>query len=450
MEEFMNEEKIVSFVRNLSICAPEISIMVKAQEHDHLATLDAVSSSDLYSSATVAVEYADGEIVLVPYGTRTLQFIQDNRDREIPVAAFLISGQSFLTRKGSDWILRDVRVRYISFSEVGRAQIQKKIEADSKLFFRFIPVEYRCDRGVTTEEIFSNNPTQFPILCSDLVEAMRSGEYWGSYNTPLIWNREAMPVEFTRGRGHNAILWFYDGEQAKWLGWEGDEMNSSLRVVGDLDKPDFVSDVPKNSVDFYTDPIFQGVSLEKFFGFVSSVFWIEGEVKTPLEFAEAVAARPYQSWGGCASFYAIPTPQNEWGWGYETVSGRQLMWLPGDTVFTRGLRESQNFRDVVEGALGAVIELAEPEWLKAAFTLALVVDRPSVSEYGQAPSEAKNEGFFAAISRKPLEVYEGTVRPSVAQVHSYDFFAAQEQQAVTSREERMQNALQTLLNAAKK
>ena len=327
-------------------------------------------------------------------------------------------------------------------------------------FLEFIPEEYHRDRGVTVEEDGTI------VLCSDLLDAMRNamrtgGEYsW--CGTHWKWDREARPVAFTQGRmyshtslgaWHYVIIWFFDQSTQKWYGWECYPRHRGTpvfwRVLNDPDKPDFVSDEPKDSAEFFTDPVFQGVSLERFIGFISSVFMTEREVKAPQEFAAEMANRPYESWAGCASFSTIPTPQNEWGWVYGTISGRQLIWLPGDTVFTRGLRESQNFRSWVEEALGEAVELAEPEWLEAALTLALAVDRPCVSEYGQEPSEARNEGFFAAISRRPFEVYEEVVEPPVAPVRSYDFFAAQAEQARASREERMYNALQVLRAAAR-
>jgi len=322
-------------------------------------------------------------------------------------------------------------------------------------FFDFIPEEYRRDRGVTVEKDGT------VVLCADLLDAMRTGEYsW--CGTHWKWDREARPVAFTQGRmyshtslgaWHYTIIWFYDHGIRKWYGWECDPRHRGTpvlwRVLNDLDKPDFISDEPKDSAEFYKDPVFQGVSLEDFIGFISSVFMTDGEVRTPQRFAQEMAVRPYESWAGCASFYAIPTPQNEWGWAYETISGRQLIWLPGDVVFTRSLRESRNFRGWVEEALGEPIELAEPEWLEAALTLALVVDRPCISEYGQEPPEAHNEGrFFAAISRKPFEVYEEVVKPPVAPVRSYDFYAHQAEQARASREERIYKAFQVLREAA--
>ena len=324
-----------------------------------------------------------------------------------------------------------------------------------KKFFEFIPAEYRRDRGVTVEEDGT------VVLCSDLLNAMRTGEY-SRYDIVWRWDREARPVAFTEGRmyshtslggWHYAIIWFYDQNTLKWLGWECYPRHRGTpvfwRVLNDPDKPDFVSDEPKDSKEFYKNPGFQAVNLEKFLGFISSVFRTEREVKTPLEFATSMADRPYESWYGCASFCALPTPQNEWGWMYETVSGRQLIWLPGDMVFTRGLRESQNFRGTVEEALGKAIELVEPEWLDAALTLALAVDRPCVSEYGQEPSEAHNEGFFAAISRKPFEVYdEKIVKPPATPVRSYDFYATMSQEIRARREERIYNAFRVLRAAA--
>lgn len=319
-----------------------------------------------------------------------------------------------------------------------------------KKFFDFVPEEYRRDRGVTVKEDGT------VVLCSDLLDAMRTGKY-SCCGKEWEWNREARPVAFTKGRmyshtslggWHYAIIWFYDQTTQKWNGWECYPRHRGTpvfwSVLNDPDKPDFVSDEPKDSAEFYKDPVFQGVSLEKFLGLISSVFWADGEVKTPQEFAAIMATRPYESWAGCASFYAIPTPQNEWGWMYETISSRQLIWLPRDVVFTRGLRESQNFRGWVEKALGPATELAEPEWLEAALTLAIGVDRPCVSKYGQESSEAHNEGFFSAISRRPFEVYEEVVKPPVAPVRSYDFPAAMTGERRAAREEHLYQALQAL------
>jgi len=408
-------------------------------------------SNPLFSAADVVLEYEDGECVAVPHGTRTLQFVEGRRNGEIPVAAMLISGSA-----ATNNVLTETCVRYVRFSEKERERVRGKMKAERKLFFRFIPPEYRRDRGVTTEEIFYQDSTQYPILCSDLLAAMRDGEYsWAG--TQWTWDREARPVAFTRGRVHstgfaNAIVWFYDGDQGKWLGWECDSHHRGTlglwRVLGDPDSPDYVADEPKDSADFYTDPVFQGVSLEQFIGFASSVLMTDGEVTSPRQLAEEIASRPYDTRRGGASFYAIPTPQDKWGWVYETVSGHQLIWLPGDVVYTRGMKFSKNFRGDVEGNFGAAASQSEPEWLDAALTLALAVNRPWVGEYGEEPHEVDNEGFFAAIKRRPLEVYGELGQPPATPVRSSNFHADMVNQARVSREQRVHAALQMLRAAA--
>ncbi len=206
----------------------------------------------------------------------------------------------------------------------------------------------------------------------------------------------------------------------------------------------------KKEDGYIADPVFQGVSLEQFIGFASSALMTDREVRTPRELAVKMASRPYEPWWGCACFYALPTPQEEWGWAYETVSGRQLIWLPGGTVFTRGLRESQNFRDWVEEALGNAVKLAEPEWLEDALMLSISVDRPCVPCVDDDESSARdNEGFFTAISRKPFEFYEHIKQQQQEEFScSCEFIAAQIEQAQASREERMRNAFQALKKAA--
>ncbi len=164
-----------------------------------------------------------------------------------------------------------------------------------------------------------------------------------------------------------------------------------------------------NEGDFDKDPVFQGVSLKKFILLIASVFKIKGVVITPDELAKEIAGRPYEPRVGCASFYAIPTPQNEWGWMYKTVSGCQLIWLPDCMVFTRGLRKSQNFLDLVKEVLGEIVERVEPAWLNVVLTLVIVVNRPRVSEEGYEPDVVDNKVFFTAITHKPFEVCDESV-----------------------------------------
>jgi len=99
-------------------------------------------------------------------------------------------------------------------------------------------------------------------------------------------------------------------------------------------------------------PIFEGVALGDFFRFISGVLRLEVELLNPVDFAREFASRSTEEGYGSAKFAAIPTPRSEWGWLYETVSGRQLTWLPGGTVVTTGLTESRNFRSFVEKAFG--------------------------------------------------------------------------------------------------
>lgn len=366
------------------------------------------------------------ELISVPTGTRILQFIKEK-------------GTTPLGQMGI-WLNS---IYFTEFHSNFQEYILLKIAMEEKDFFRFIPPEYRRDRGVTVKKDGTI------VLCSDLIHAMNTGMYsW--CDTEWNWDRDTQPVAFTKSKNDGMLIWFYDYVSKNWKGWTCQSCGTPVfcRIKGDPDKPDFISDRPKDSEEFYTDPVFQRVNLKKFIGFISDVFGSDKEVKTPQEFATSMASRPFDSWQGCASFYAIPSPQNEWGWVYETISGRQLIWLPCDMVFTRGMRESQNFRSTVEEALGASVELAEPEYLDAELTLAIKVDRPCISEYGEEPSEVQNESFFAAINRKPFEVYEKVV-PPISPVRSYDFYATIAEEKRLTREKYIYNALQTLQASAR-
>ena len=147
-------------------------------------------------------------------------------------------------------------------------------------------------------------------------------------------------------------------------------------------------------------------SLKNYLRFISYIFGVSAE--TPADFIKVMGATPYQPWYGCASFAAIPTPNNEWGWVYETISHRQLIWLPGDIVLTKNFRNSEIFRGWVEAEFGEPIPGDEPEWLGAALSLALMVERPSdadATDNTDNNTDDNNAELLSAIQQRPLDYF---------------------------------------------
>lgn len=202
------------------------------------------------------------------------------------------------------------------------------------------------------------------------------------------------------------------------------------------------------------DPGFKNVKLKDFIKFLCKVFFVEDkEIKTPYRFSQEVAERAYESWQGGAQFYALPTPQNKWGWMYETISERKLIWLPSKKLLTRGMKESQNFREELERNFGRAGELSEPEWLEAALTLRIEVQRPCIYDYRRERiSEPNNDLFFASIRRKPFEIYGEFTEAPVAPLWIYFYAHASSGKNVIevakhirkTKDEEIYNALKTL------
>lgn len=386
--------------------------------------------NDVYEGLDVIATSLKGRrMTLVPHGMRVLDFLLSLKTA--PAALVVVRHGSAKVSGKRDGKDCERSIGYsINFYTVDKDFVtfaRKVGQVEKTRLFSFIPPEYRHRDGVIVDPDYFADGTPEVIIASDLLEAMEKGrDGLGLWE----WDREARPVAFTEGRMYSApgwhyqIIWFFDATQEKWLGWE--YYPSRGRLIGDPDKPDFIADEPKDSAEFYKDPAWGGVDLQNYLRVISSVFLLDEPVATPEEFARAVAERPYESWEGSASFEAIPTPNDEWGWVYTTLSGRSLIWLPSEkTVFTRGMRESQNFRGTLEQMLGPAAVREEPAWLKAALTLGLSVARPCIGEYGAAPSEVSNEGFFAAIVRKPFGVYKEIVKVPEAPGHIFDFHAAQ-------------------------
>jgi len=152
------------------------------------------------------------------------------------------------------------------------------------------------------------------------------------------------------------------------------------------------------------------VSLRDYLRFVSYIFGVEGQ-ETPTDFIKVMGATPYQPWYGCASFAAIPTPSNEWGWVYETISHRQLIWLPGGIVLARNMRDSEIFKGWVEAEFGQAISEDEPQWLDSAMALAIEVKRPRDSnEEADEPDEADNTELIQAIRHRPLDYWKEVLK----------------------------------------
>jgi len=147
-------------------------------------------------------------------------------------------------------------------------------------------------------------------------------------------------------------------------------------------------------------------NLRSYLRFVSYIFGVEGQ-ETPADFIKVMEATPYQPWYGCASFAAIPTPSNEWGWVYETISHRQLIWLPGGIVLTRNMKDSEIFRGWIEEAFGQPEPIPEPEWLERAMSLALIVKRPIDDPDIDDVEAADNAELLSAIQQRPLDYFNG-------------------------------------------
>lgn len=268
---------------------------------------------------------------------------------------------------------------------------------------RFVPEKFHGELGVILpKDDDPYAPSEGRVAVNDsLLHHMERGD--------AVWEGQA-EVRITDGLSEwDRVLWFFDAESGLWHGWECDILcgaDAHWEILHP-EAPDHIAEAPKDAAEFFPNPVFDGVDLQMFMKLVSTIMWV-GPAKTPEEFAVVVADRPYRSWDGCSTFSAIPTPSNKWGWVYQTLSGRQLIWVPEENrVYTRDMRLSQIFRENLEEMMGEPTKREEPCWLNAALTLELVVDRPCILEYSTEPTPADNRLFFSAIGRKPFAVFEG-------------------------------------------
>lgn len=195
-------------------------------------------------------------------------------------------------------------------------------------------------------------------------------------------------------------------------------------------------------------------SLPKFIETVSEIFWADEAHKNPVSFAREMISRPYILWCGGASFYVIPTPYNEWGWMYETISGRQLIWLPGNIIYTRYLQDSVNFRGWLEDTLGAPLRLEEPRWLNTALEIAIVVPRigydcyeDSKEELAKALEDVEELANILReiVSQRPLDYLAKVVEPPDGETeHLYDYYADVMVSAEEAEKERIWAAYKAL------
>lgn len=233
-----------------------------------------------------------------------------------------------------------------------------------------------------------------------LLTAMREGKYYSLIESIEIhWEH---PVDFKECK-NGILVWFYYPPKQLWYGWELTFSLEKRKWCTYPETPDFASKTPKNSWEFYDDPIFTGVSWETFIRLICRIFHIPLSLVNlrPEEIAKIMGNTPYSPNCGGARIGILPTPQNQWVWAYITISGRILIWIDG-TVYTRGMRESVFFLEDIEHSLGKKAERGDsPDWLDDALMLAIWVQRPY---YGEAADP--NEYFLEAVSRKPSEVYK--------------------------------------------
>jgi hypothetical protein len=171
---------------------------------------------------------------------------------------------------------------------------------------------------------------------------------------------------------------------------------------------------PFNIEDSYkSNPLelaFKQVSQGNFLRFISEIFR-EGIYKTPEEFARIVEKTAWRTGDrGIAEFFAIPTPENLWGWYYKTTSDRRLIWIPKGIVYSRGLTQSKVFIQDLERAFGPATKISvkkeEPTWLADSMALAIRIDRPCYHATGETIKAESNRPFFRAIANPPKIFYD--------------------------------------------
>ncbi len=376
------------------------------------------------AEAEAILQYPNDEYILVPRGTQVLQFIMDKSAEEIPIAAILVCGNSIF-----NGVVSGHNAYYSIFSWEEQENIKEKIAIQNSVLFKeFIPSKYYQHSGITVKNISSHqrHPEQKPVLSLNLFRAMKQNQP-DSIGRKWNWDHAKNPVMFTQGEplspdGFNSlIIWFYHSTTKQWLGWNCEHRTniSGLCIMGDPNVASYSENAPKDYVDLLIEPVFMGVSLTDFITYVGRIFSPnkpnqEQYPKTPQELAEKMAETPYGRDPQHHSLYAIPTPINkwrgQWAWVYEVVElygeehRYQLIWLPSNIVFTRGLQCLPNHYETnpPPPLLGKAVELTEPKWLNASIELGIILNRSCDLDPPNNPENPpNNSGFFKAIESIP-------------------------------------------------
>ena len=183
----------------------------------------------------------------------------------------------------------------------------------------------------------------------------------------------------------------------RWFGWDLTRYSGEEVFQLQSREPGHVMSAPRAPHGW--NPVMPEVTEGEFIACFASVFFFSSSAEStddPLVFARKMGETEYEGWQGGAKFGTLATPNGR-GWIYQTISRRQLIWVPAGeegVVFFRGLEKSYFLRS----CFGGTDLLSEPEWLEEALSKVVLVKRPVDYGDGQPVKEVDNSDFFAEIA----------------------------------------------------